>query len=149
MTSIKHKPTIHFKWSLDSLQFVSFCVRDDRVAHVFTFLHVLKHLEHFSDSCRVTGQLRDLKERDQCVNECFTRTTDGPRVYIGSRLQCILVTTNTQLWRVHFFLRKEHFWLTSMFKKFGYNEYRLKSIFLCIKLLIVSETQSTKVLALK
>ena len=25
------------------------------------------------------------------------------------------------LW-ANFFLRKEHFWLTSMFKKFGYNE---------------------------
>ena len=60
--SIKHKPTIHFKWSLDSLQLVSLRVGDDRVAHVFAFLHVFKHLEHFGDSCRVTGQLRDLKQ---------------------------------------------------------------------------------------
>ena len=68
-TSIKHKPTIHFKWSLDYLQFVSFRVGDNRVAHVFAFFHVFKHFEHFGDPCRVTSQLRDLKQRDQCVNE--------------------------------------------------------------------------------
>ena len=35
------------------------------------------------------------------------------------------VTTSTRLQQTIIFFRKEHFWLASMLKRFGYNEYRL------------------------
>ena len=44
--------------------------------------------------------------------------------YTASHLQRVWLL-RAPSYNEYFFLRKEHYWLTLMIKKFGYNEYRL------------------------